>query len=73
LLEVKINVDAKPQETFKSFREISKTLNIPYSDVVEAFRAALKTYDNSRKNIRIEEQLNNNTGKLQFRYWAIHT
>jgi len=52
---------------------ISKTLNIPYSDVVEAFRAALKTYDNSRKNIRIEEQLNNNTGKLQFRYWAIHT
>jgi len=29
LLEVKINVDAKPQETFKSFREISKTLNIP--------------------------------------------
>jgi len=49
LLEVKINVDAKPQETFKSFREISKTLNIPYSDVVEAFRAALKTYDNSEK------------------------
>jgi len=57
----------------KSFREISKTLNIPYSDVVEAFRAALKTYDNSRKNIRIEEQLNNNTGKTAISLLAIHT
>jgi len=54
----KVTFSSKPPT-----REISKTLNIPYSDVVEAFRAALKTYDNSRKNIRIEEQLNNNTGK----------
>ncbi|WP_265445687.1 acyl-CoA dehydratase activase-related protein [Acetivibrio straminisolvens] len=57
VLEVKINVDAKPEETFKSLREIGKTLKIRYLDVVEAFKAALKIYDSSRRNTGIFENL----------------
>ncbi|HOM03135.1 MAG TPA: acyl-CoA dehydratase activase-related protein [Acetivibrio sp.] len=64
VLEIKINVDAKPEETFKSLREISKALKVRYPDVVEAFKAALETYDNSRRNTEIfEDQINSSIGK----------
>ncbi|HHV29535.1 acyl-CoA dehydratase activase-related protein [Acetivibrio mesophilus] len=61
VLEVKINMDAKPEETLKSLQEIATALKINYPDVVEAFKAALETYNNNKRNTGISEaHLNSN-------------
>lgn len=64
VLEVRIHMDAKPEETFKSLREIGVALKISYPDVVGAFKAALKVYDNSRRNNGTPEaHLNSNAAR----------
>ena len=45
VLEVRIHADMFPSETFDSLIQISRTLNIRYTDLVEAFKDAGKTFD----------------------------
>lgn len=64
VLEIKIHVDLMPQETFKSLNEIASILNLKYSDVVEAFKKAFKTYDNSREHtLKFKSYMDDEPGK----------
>lgn len=64
VLEIKIHIDLMPQETFKSLNEIASILNLKYSDVVEAFKKAFKTYDNSREHtLKFKSYMDDEPGK----------
>jgi predicted nucleotide-binding protein (sugar kinase/HSP70/actin superfamily) len=51
VLEVKLHLDRSPKQTFKSLEEISKTFNIKYTQVVDAFGSALASYHKNQKDI----------------------
>lgn len=62
VLEVRIHIDAMPHETFESLKEIATALGINYPDVIEAFKNALKAYDDSKKSTLEKSRFINNEG-----------
>lgn len=50
VLEVKVHIDMYASETFDSLMEISRILNIKYSNVLEAFKKAYSVYSEDRIN-----------------------
>lgn len=60
VLEIKLHLDQSPRQTHESLDEISKTLNVKYNIVVDAFIKALNLYDNNQK-ANIATTTDNNT------------
>ena len=50
ILEVRVHIDLFPSQTFDSLMEISKTLRVEYTQVLEAFKHAVKVFNEYMEN-----------------------